>query len=125
MTALTAVGLWKIYFFYWVLPLATWLQALNRLRKLAEHFGVYGLPREVTTRPVILRWWEKIFIAPKNITFHNEHHYYVGVPHYFLPELHTLVMGDPALRKECHVSRGYFQVLRECMKPAANTASRS
>jgi fatty acid desaturase len=111
---------WKEILFFWFLPLFTWLQVLNRLRKLAEHFGVYGLPAEVTTRTVIPNWWERIFIAPKNIYYHNEHHYFTGVPYYSLDRLHVLLKEHEPYCSESHVTRGYWNVLRECMGKKAS-----
>ncbi len=106
----------KSYLFYWFLPMITWLQVLNRLRKIAEHFGIYDKEAEIRTRTVIPNIIEKIFIAPKNIHFHCEHHYYPNVPYYNLSKLHHHLQLDPKYQKEIHLSYGYINVLREATR---------
>lgn len=101
------------YLLYWFLPMITWLQVLNRLRKIAEHFGVYNKEASIRTRTVIPNLVEKIFIAPKNIHFHCEHHYYPNIPYYNLSKLHQVLIKESKYQDEIHISYGYLNVLRE------------
>jgi fatty acid desaturase len=69
---------------YWLVPIATWLSMILRIRSIAEH---YALPHDhvwMETRTVIPNLLEALFIAPKNIAYHIEHHQYPSVPFYRL-----------------------------------------
>jgi hypothetical protein len=63
----------------------TWLKMILRIRSIAEHYSVkndHVLNRTRTTLPSL---FEKMFIAPKNINYHLEHHLYPSVPFFRLP----------------------------------------
>jgi fatty acid desaturase len=111
------------YLLYWILPLLTALQVLNRIRKIAEHFALPSeikekLPVDLQTRTVIPTFWEKIFIAPKNIFYHAEHHFYPTIPFYHLPQIHEIINSKKSLTAThpMHVTNSYLGVLRECIK---------
>lgn len=114
--AIVGTGGVNIFLLYWLVPYFTWLIMIMRLRSIAEHFaidgraGVYAQTR--TTRTALL---ERIFIAPKNVNYHVEHHFYPSVPFYRLPELHALLSSKPEFRAAAHLSRTYLGVLRECL----------
>ena len=59
------------------------------------------------------RWLERIFLAPKNVNYHIEHHFFPSVPFYRLPELHAILMSKPGYREGAHVTRTYWGVLEE------------
>ena len=67
-------------------------------------------PRTRTTQPT---WLERIFLAPKNVNYHIEHHFFPSVPFYRLPELHAILMSKPGYREGAHVTRTYWGVLEE------------
>lgn len=77
------------YIVLWLVPLATVLQALLRLRAIAEHGAPLGtgscLVAARTNRPGRLA---RFFLFPHHVNFHIEHHLYPAVPHYRLPALH-------------------------------------
>ena len=56
---------------------------------------------------------ERIFVAPKNVNYHIEHHFFPSVPFYRLPELHAILMSKPGYREGAHVTRTYWGVLEE------------
>ncbi len=101
---------------YWVVPMFTWLVLIMRIRSIAEHHAIEidepdsAYPRTRTTQPTLL---EKIFVAPKNVNFHIEHHFFPSVPFYRLPELHAILMTKPGYREGAHVTRTYWGVLEE------------
>ena len=77
------------YLILWVLPLVTVVQALLRLRAIAEHGAPTDLSSPLTaartnTGPAWLRWT----LFPHHVNHHIEHHLYASVPHYNLPLLH-------------------------------------
>lgn len=104
------------FLLYWILPLLTWVQVLNRLRKISEHFGVDHEHPDYRTRTVVPNILEKIFIAPKNIHYHCEHHLYPQVPYYNLGKLHKMVVNGQEFKGKYYLSKGYLGVIRECVK---------
>jgi fatty acid desaturase len=77
------------YLVLWVLPLVTVVQAILRLRAIAEHGATTDFSSPLTAArsnlgPAWLRW----LIFPHNVNYHIEHHLYASVPQYKLPQLH-------------------------------------
>lgn len=113
---LTYFGLWKYAFLFWILPLLTWGNFLIRLRRISEHCGIMVNEELISrSRTTIANMWERIFIAPCNINFHNEHHLYPSVPYYNLPKLHEVLMSNESYRNKIHITYGYKNVIRECL----------
>ncbi len=78
------------YLVLWVLPLVTVVQAILRLRAIAEHGATTDFSSPLTAArtnlgPAWLRW----LIFPHQVNYHIEHHLYASVPHYHLPRLHA------------------------------------
>lgn len=76
------------YLVLWVLPLVTVVQAILRLRAIAEHGATTDFTSPLTaartnTGPAWLDW----LIFPHHVNHHIEHHLYASVPHYRLREL--------------------------------------
>lgn len=107
-------GKGRLLFMYWFVPFATWTQVANRLRRVAEHSAVKGFDLPMQTRTTKHGILARIFLAPKNISYHCEHHLYPGVPCYHLPELHQELIGHEKVRENTYVSRGYKAVLQDC-----------
>jgi fatty acid desaturase len=77
------------YLVLWMLPLFTVVQAILRLRAIAEHGATTDFSSPLTaartnTGPAWLQW----LIFPHHVNYHIEHHLYASVPHYNLPRLH-------------------------------------
>jgi fatty acid desaturase len=77
------------YLVLWVLPLVTVVQAILRLRAIAEHGATTDFSSPLTAArtnvgPAWLRW----ILFPHNVNYHIEHHLYASVPQYNLPRLH-------------------------------------
>ncbi len=92
----------------WTIPMFIMLPLMLRLRALAEHFA---LPRRHVlngTRTVLPAWWERILIAPHNVSLHLEHHLFPYVPWFRLPELHDRLMQVDLYRSNAHVNGGYL-----------------
>lgn len=91
--AALAVAAWSgylvQYLVLWVLPLVTVVQAILRLRAIAEHGATTDFSSPLTAArtnlgPAWLRW----VLFPHHVNFHIEHHLYASVPMYNLPRLH-------------------------------------
>lgn len=77
------------YLVLWILPLVTVVQAILRLRAIAEHGATTDFSSPLTAArtnlgPAWLQW----LVFPHHVNYHIEHHLYASVPHYHLPELH-------------------------------------
>ncbi|HEY2336453.1 MAG TPA: fatty acid desaturase family protein [Burkholderiales bacterium] len=78
------------YLVLWVLPLVTVVQAILRLRAIAEHGATTDFSSPLTAaRTNICPVWLEWLIFPHHVNYHIEHHLYASVPHYNLPRLHA------------------------------------
>jgi fatty acid desaturase len=77
------------YLVLWVLPLVTVVQAILRLRAIAEHGATTDFSSPLTAaRTNVAPAWLEWLIFPHHVNYHVEHHLYASVPHYNLPALH-------------------------------------
>jgi fatty acid desaturase len=77
------------YLVLWVLPLVTVVQAILRLRAIAEHGATTDFSSPLTAaRTNVAPAWLEWLIFPHHVNYHIEHHLYASVPHYHLPRLH-------------------------------------
>jgi len=78
------------YVVLWMVPLATGLQAILRLRAICEHGALtdYSSPLSAA-RTNYASWWLRYLLFPHHVNYHIEHHLYPAVPHYNLPRLHA------------------------------------
>lgn len=77
------------YFVLWILPLVTVVQAILRLRAIAEHGATTDFSSPLTAaRTNLVPAWLGWLIFPHHVNYHIEHHLYASVPQYNLPELH-------------------------------------
>jgi fatty acid desaturase len=104
-----------ILLWYWIIPFATWTQFANRMRRVAEHSGIEGKPHDMQTRTTTHGLLVRLLLSPKNISYHNEHHLYPGVPCYNLPKLHNEIISIPEVKESLHISNSYKNVFDECI----------
>jgi len=77
------------YLVLWVLPLVTVVQAILRLRAIAEHGATTDFSSPLTAaRTNVAPAWLEWLIFPHQVNYHIEHHLYASVPHYNLRALH-------------------------------------
>ena len=77
------------YLVLWILPLVTVVQAILRLRAIAEHGATTDFSSPLTAaRTNLAPAWLEWLIFPHSVNYHIEHHLYASVPHYHLPALH-------------------------------------
>jgi fatty acid desaturase len=82
------------YLVLWILPLVTMVQAILRLRAIAEHGATTDFSSPLTAaRTNIAPAWLAWLIFPHHVNYHIEHHLYASVPHYNLPALHREMTG--------------------------------
>lgn len=96
--ALLAVFAWSgflvQYLVLWILPLITVVQAILRLRAIAEHGATTDFSSPLTAaRTNLAPAWLEWLIFPHQVNYHVEHHLYASVPYYRLSELHREMLG--------------------------------
>jgi fatty acid desaturase len=107
---LAGAGVW--YFGVWVFAMATWLPLVTRVRNIAEHACTstgedpFSHARTTLANPI-----ERLLIAPYWVNYHAEHHLFMYLPCYRLPETHRLLM-EKGLIKRMEVRPGYIDVMR-------------
>jgi fatty acid desaturase len=120
VAATAPFGFWWAWPVLWLLPQATWLPLVTRLRNIAEHACVAKdepdpLRHARTTRANLL---ERIFLAPYWVNYHCEHHMFMHVPCYNLPRTHRLLKAKGVLPGML-TAPSYVDVLRQASsKPA-------
>ncbi len=112
IVALTAAGYWWAWLALWIVPMATWLPLVTRLRNIAEH-AMVGTEADPFThaRTTLANPIERLFIAPFWVHYHGEHHVFMHVPCYNLPETHRLLM-EKGYGPRMRIARGYIDVLK-------------
>jgi len=112
--ALTApFGLWWVWPVLWLLPQATWLPMVTRLRNIAEHALV---PKDEPdplrhARTTHANWIERAFLAPYWVNYHCEHHMFMHVPCYNLPKVRRH-LERRGVTERMLSAPGYVHVLR-------------
>jgi fatty acid desaturase len=77
------------YLVLWILPLVTVVQAILRLRAIAEHGATTDFSSPLTAaRTNLVPAWLGWLVFPHHVNYHIEHHLYASVPQYNLPALH-------------------------------------
>ncbi|NEX23171.1 fatty acid desaturase family protein [Thiorhodococcus mannitoliphagus] len=113
----TMAGLWWEFLLLWIIPLCTWHIVTQYIRLIAEHSAVQSdVPGYQETRTTIPKVWEALFILPRNIGYHLEHHWYPSVPFYNLPALHKALMDTEEFPRSANISYSILRSLQEVVK---------
>ncbi len=121
---LAAAGYWWLYPVLWLLPLATWYQLVSRIRNIAEHAVVpdnddpLRNTRTTYANPVI-----RLLVAPYWVNYHLEHHLFMFVPCWRLPQAHRALLAA-GRRGEMELQPGYAAVLRAATSLKIDGAAR-
>ena len=108
-----AAGYWWAYPALWIVPMATWLPLVTRLRNIGEHACVKAKEDPFThARTTLANPNERLFIAPYWVHFHAEHHAFMHVPCYRLERMHRMLM-DKGYWSRMKIAPGYAAVLQE------------
>jgi fatty acid desaturase len=107
---LAGADIW--YFGVWVFAMATWLPLVTRIRNIAEHACTstgedpFSHARTTHANPI-----ERLLIAPYWVNYHAEHHLFMYLPCYRLPQTHRL-LAEKGLIERMEVRPGYLDVMR-------------
>lgn len=109
---LALLGHWWAYFVLWLVPMATWMMLVTRLRNIAEHAVVPEDENPMRhARTTLANPLEALLIAPYRVNYHCEHHMFMHLPCYRLPAAHK-ALRNKDLTKEMEVKTGYWRVLK-------------
>lgn len=114
-TALWASGHPWLYLGLWLLPTATSLQFLLRIRGVAEHAGYSQNEDQRLNARTVVSPLETFFFAPNNVNYHIEHHSYPSVPWYNLPKVHALMWARGSIPKT-NFFRSYRDVVSDILR---------
>ena len=121
---LIGAGCGKALVLYWAVPYFTWLILIMRIRSIAEHFAIEGEPGPYRqTRTTHVGLLARLFVAPKNVNYHIEHHFFPSVPFFRLPKLHALLMSNGEFAGAAHITQSYAKILLECWRQADSSES--
>src|ERR1700759_5304183 len=100
------------YWLVWVVAMATWLPLVTRIRNIAEHACTstdedpFSPARTPPAHPL-----ERLLIAPYWVNYHAEHHLFMYLPCYRLPEAHRL-LAEKGFGKRMEIKPGYLPMTR-------------
>ncbi len=111
-TSLLLYG-WTPYLL-WLAGLATSFQLYLRIRNIAEHACTTTGSDDPFThaRTTRANWLERATVAPYWVNYHAEHHLFMGVPCYRLPQVHA-ALGRAGKHESMTIEPGYAAVLRQ------------
>ena len=106
-------GWWWAWALMWLLPMATWLPLVTRLRNISEHALVAkGEPDALRhARTTRANWLERLFVAPYWVNFHCEHHMFTQISCWNLPLAHRILHTN-GVTTRMELQPGYWSVLR-------------
>jgi fatty acid desaturase len=104
----------------WLLPMASWLPLISRVRNIAEHALVGQgqadpLRQARTTRA---GWLARALLAPYWVNFHSEHHLFTQLPCWQLPRAHALLQRQGTTAR-MEIEPGYVAVLQRATRAPA------
>ena len=98
----------KLFLFYWLGPYVFLTLVFQRVRSVAEHFGLERETDYNSSRNVLASKIERFFIGPHNVGYHLDHHLYPSVPFYNLPKLHAVLIENENYRRQAHQNSSYL-----------------
>ncbi len=100
--------LWTPVLLYWFVPLFFVFPLVQRIRSIAEHFGLAWAHEYNSSRDVSSNWLENSIFSPHAVSYHLSHHIYPAVPCYRLKALHKKLLENREFAQNAHINRGYL-----------------
>jgi fatty acid desaturase len=105
---LTLTHTWMPFVQYWLVPYFFVFPIVERIRSIAEHFGLERSHELNQTRNVLCTRAEGFFFGPHNVRYHLAHHMFPTVPQYNLPKLHSHLLKYPDYANYAHQNGSYL-----------------
>lgn len=117
-------GLGWAWLLLWLLPMATWLPLISRLRNISEHALVAQNGNDPLrhARTTHANWIERLLIAPYWVNYHCEHHMFTQIACWNLPAAHRILERQGATAR-MELQPGYLNLLRAASARPAPAAS--
>lgn len=93
---------------YWMVPMLVVFPVIQRLRSIAEHFGLPNTHELNGTRNTVASAAETFLLSPHGVNFHLTHHLFPSVPFYNLAKLHRRLMEFEIYRQHAHVNDSFL-----------------
>lgn len=109
-----ATGLGVLPYLVWLIALATTFQLFLRIRNIAEHACTTTGSDDPFThaRTTQAGWFARATVAPYWVNFHSEHHLFMGLPCYNLPQAHKMLIAGGHTGRMT-IAPGYWSVIRQ------------
>ncbi len=97
----------------WLLPMATWLPLVTRLRNIAEHALVAENSSDPLrhARTTQANLFERALIAPYWVNYHSEHHMFTQIPCWNLRQAHRILQHH-GVTARMEIQPGYLAMLK-------------
>ena len=120
LAVFSALDLGSAWLAMWLLPMATWLPLISRIRNISEHALVaHNEPNPLKhARTTHTNWLGRMLIAPYWVNYHCEHHMFTHIACWKLPAAHILLARQGATQR-METQSGYLKVLRLATTPRA------
>lgn len=116
LTIIFYLGIFKMFFLFWVLPMILWTHFISKLRSYSEHSGLDNSSLYQKSRTLYTTILDKTILGYAwNVGLHLDHHLFPGVPSYRLKKLHNTIKNLSPYREHAHITKhGIFGVIKEC-----------
>ena len=113
LAVFAAAGQAWVWLLMWLLPMATWLPLVTRIRNIAEHALIAkDQPDPLRqARTTHAGWLERALLAPYWVNYHAEHHLFTQLPCWALPQAHAL-LRQRGVTARMEVQPGYRHMLQ-------------
>ncbi len=115
-----STGFWWAYVALWLVPIFTLGTFFGYLRGFIDHARLETDDSKLAAGRLISvphpSLFDRALLTGLDFHFHAEHHFFPAVPHYYLPELHTVLQNEPSFRHRYLIRPTYFSFLRDYWK---------
>lgn len=124
LVVFAAAGYGWVWVLMWLLPMATWLPLVTRVRNIAEHalVGANQADPLRQARTTHAGWLERWLLAPYWVNYHCEHHLFTQVPCWNLPHAHALLRRQGTTARMA-LQPGYLAMLRLATQPRSTATT--
>ncbi|MDA7741984.1 fatty acid desaturase family protein [Francisellaceae bacterium] len=113
----TITHFWTSFLLFWLIPLLSSFAFINKLRGIAEHFGIESTNKYNMSRNLKPSFIAKTLLTPYNVSYHLDHHLYPSIPFFNLKKLHKLLLKNSEYANHAHISVTHKSLFSECSHP--------
>lgn len=106
--AVTWFSVWSLFLQYWLVPFFFAFPIFQRIRSVAEHFGLAREHELNHSRNVVAPRLELFLLGPHSVNLHLTHHLFPSVPFYNLAKLHSELLLEPLYASNAHQNTSYL-----------------